>query len=48
MTHLQRSHFPGIRAKLEKHNYGSFCMAQEINDHAYVLQLPTNWNISHI
>ncbi|KAL9411251.1 hypothetical protein AB3S75_044945 [Citrus x aurantiifolia] len=48
MAHLQRSHFHGIRAKLEKHNYGLFSMAQKINDNASVLQLPTNWNISHI
>lgn len=40
MAHLQQSHFPGIRAKLEKHNYGLFSMAQKINDNASVLQLP--------
>ena len=47
MAHLQRNRFPSIHTKLEKRKYGPFRVAQEINDNAYVVQLPDNWNISH-
>ena len=48
MMHLWRNCFPGIHTKLAKRKYGSFRVARKINDNAYVLQLPNNWNISHI
>ncbi|KAJ4728608.1 RNA-directed DNA polymerase [Melia azedarach] len=37
----------GIRSKLQNKKYGPFRVARKINDNAYVLQLPNEWNISN-
>lgn len=48
MVHLRYNLFPCIHAKLEKQKCGPFQMAWKINDNTYLLQLPDDWNISHI
>ncbi|KAJ4719236.1 RNA-directed DNA polymerase [Melia azedarach] len=47
ITYLGKNHFPGIRSKLQNRKYGPFRVARKINDNAYVLQLPNEWNISN-
>ncbi|KAJ4719082.1 RNA-directed DNA polymerase [Melia azedarach] len=37
----------GIQSKLQNRKYGPFRVAKKINDNAYVLQLPNEWNISN-
>ena len=48
IMHLRRSRFPSICAKLEKRKYSPFRMTWKISDNAYVLQLPDDYNISHM
>ncbi|KAJ4722861.1 RNA-directed DNA polymerase [Melia azedarach] len=47
MAYLRKNRFPGIRSKLQNRKYGPFRVARKINDNAYVLQLPNEWNISN-
>ena len=47
MAYLRKNRFPGIRTKLQKRKYGPFRVAKKINDNAYILQLPNDWNISN-
>jgi hypothetical protein len=47
MAYLRKNRFPGIRTKLQKWKYGPLRVAKKINDNAYILQLPDDWNISN-
>ncbi|KAJ4719092.1 RNA-directed DNA polymerase [Melia azedarach] len=47
MAYLRKNRFPGIRSKLQNRKYGPFRVARKINENAYVLQLPSEWNISN-
>ncbi|KAJ4706620.1 Transposon Ty3-I Gag-Pol polyprotein [Melia azedarach] len=47
MAYLRKIRFPGIRSKLQNRKYGPFRVAGKINENAYVLQLPSEWNISN-
>jgi hypothetical protein len=47
MAYLRKNRFPGTRTKLQKRKYGPFRVAKKINDNAYTLQLPDDWNISN-
>ena len=47
MVHLTKSRFPaGEFHKLQAKKLGPFRIQQRINDNAYMLDLPSNWNIS--
>lgn len=47
MAYLRKNRFPGTRTKLQQRKYGPFRVAKKINDNAYTLQLPDDWNISN-
>ena len=47
MVHLTKSRFPaGEFHKLQAKKFGPFRIQPRINDNAYILDLPSNWNIS--
>jgi hypothetical protein len=46
MAYLRKNRLPGTRTKLQQRKYGPFRVAKKINDNAYTLQLPDDWNIS--
>jgi hypothetical protein len=47
MAYLRKNQFPGIWTKLQQRKYGAFRVAKKIDDNAYTLQLPDDWNISN-
>ncbi|KAJ4702171.1 RNA-directed DNA polymerase, partial [Melia azedarach] len=47
MAYLCKNRFSRIRSKLRNKKYDPFRVVRKINDNAYVLQLPDDWNISN-